>query len=99
MMRDAQTLLLRALNAAPCPMPPVRVARSEAWASATFSGARHRFELEPAESPHADAFAGHLPDAEYRLPGHLVADIAIAERTVTDRGVALVVEALTVEDG
>lgn len=98
-MRDAQTRLLRAFEAMPCAMPPLRAARSEAWASATFAGARHRLELEPADAPQADAFAAHVLAAEYSLPGHLVADIAVAARTVTADGVALTIEALTVEEG
>lgn len=96
-MRDAQTLLLRALRTS-ADMPPVSVAHSEAWASATFAGARHRLELAPVAATSADRFASGLQEAEYRLPGHLVADIAVAARTVTRDGVALTIEALTVED-
>ncbi len=97
-MRDAQTLLLRALRTCG-EMPPVRLAHCEAWASATFSGARHRLELEPVAASRADGFATQLVEADYKLPGHLVADITIAARTVSPEGVALTVEALTVEDG
>lgn len=99
MMRDAQALLLRALRSATEPMPGLRAAHSEAWASATFAGARHRFELEPAPPARADAFAERLAQAEYRLPGHLVADIAVLARRETAGGVALTIGALTVEDG
>ncbi|TVV75356.1 hypothetical protein [Sphingomonas solaris] len=99
MMQDAQTLLLRAMRTTGDPMPGLRAAHSEAWASATFAGARHRFELEPASPGHADAFAVRLTRADYRLPGHLVADIVVAARTETTQGIALTIEALTVEDG
>lgn len=97
-MRDSQTLLLRALGRAANPSPAVRIAHSEAWASATFVGARHRFEFEPADPPAADAFAAGIEQVEFALPGHLVADILVSTRTATPAGIALTIEALTVED-
>lgn len=97
-MRDAQTMLLNALRSGSAPAPSLRVAHSEAWASATFAGARHRLEFEPARADRADAFAAAIGDREFSLPGHLVADIAVATRTTTADGVALTIEALTVED-
>ncbi len=98
MMRDSQSLLLRALREGAHPAPPLRAVRSEAWASATFAGARHRFEFEPACAARANAFADALEATEFNLNGHLVADITVAARTTGPTGVALTVEALTVED-
>ncbi len=98
-MRDAQTLLLRALRSGGPAAPPLRVAHSEAWASATFAGARHRLTFAPTDAQRADAFADAIGEREFSLPGHLVADIAIATRTASADGVALTIEALTVEDG
>lgn len=98
-MRDAQTLLLRALRSGEEPAPPLRLAHSEAWASATFAGARHRLEFAAADPVRADAFAAAIGQREFALPGHLVADIAVAARTTTPAGIALTIEALTVEDG
>lgn len=97
-MRDAQSLLLRALRRHGTTLPDLRSARSEAWASATFAGARHRFAFAPAEPGCADALAAAIVGTEFALPGHLVADIVIASRAVSREGVALVIEALTVED-
>lgn len=98
MMRDSQSLLLRALRDGPHPAPPLRAASSEAWASATFVGARHRFDYEPACDALANAFADALETTEFCLNGHLVADITVAARTTGPAGVTLTVEALTVED-
>lgn len=96
-MRDAQNLLLRALRRGGT-LPDLRTANSEAWASATFAGARHRFAFAPTEPARADALAKTIGSTEFALPGHLVADIVVASRAVSRDGVALTIEALTVED-
>lgn len=72
---------------------------SRPWASATFSGARHRLRLrlagEAAEAV-ADAFLDGLADREFELAGHILADIGLVEEARGD-GVHLTLEALTVE--
>lgn len=98
-MRDAQSLLLRALRSGAAPLPDLHTAHSEAWASATFAGARHRFAFAPTEPARADALAEAIGSREFALPGHLVADIVVAGRAISPEGVALTIEALTVEDG
>ena len=79
---------------------------SRAWASVTFTGARHRIVLrlegEGAEGA-AAAFVDTLEAAEFDLGGHIVADIALvsSERLTCPNGAPLVrigLEALTVED-
>jgi len=50
------------------------------WASATFAGSRQRFTLEfEGEDPIAggEALIAQLPDHEFAVPGHLVADAAV----------------------
>ncbi len=52
------------------------------WASVTFEGARHRFELafEGGEAIQAgEHFIAALPDHEFAIPGQLVADAAVCE--------------------
>ena len=98
MIRDPQSLLLQALRKGMHPPLALRVAHSEAWASATFTGARHRLEYHAAPAGQADAFAAAIEQRDFNLPGHLVADIAVAARTASDAGVSLTIEALTVED-
>lgn len=71
--------------------------RQTAWASATFSGARHSFVLHVPQN----AGGGQLTEIEERefdLPGHLLADIGICEWEEDANGARCTIEALTVED-
>lgn len=69
-MMDAQRALTRAL-ALRWPALTVREARSEPWASVTFTGERHVLTVAPGVD-----LTG-LEDAEFDLRGHIVADIAV----------------------
>ncbi|MBB6123330.1 hypothetical protein [Sphingobium subterraneum] len=84
---------------------------SRPWASATFVGAQHVLTLciGSAENSHehtleqvADRFAHALPEADFRIPGHIVADIVIDERRRMDErspaSVQFRITALTIED-
>ncbi len=68
------------------------------WASASFVGARHAF---PCQAAVGDLEAirrslrARLSAVEWRLPGHIVADIAVES---DDSGRGLRIEVLTVED-
>ena len=67
------------------------------WASATFTGARHELCISAAASPALDAWLSALGEHEFRLPGHLVADLTVTQaRRVGERTTARI-EALTVE--
>ena len=53
-----------------------------AWASITFSGARHRVRLrfDGAKAVEAgELFIAFLPEHEFAIPGQLVADAAVTE--------------------
>lgn len=53
-----------------------------AWASITFSGARHRLRLhfEGAEAVEAgERLIAFLPEHEFAIPGQIVADAAVVE--------------------
>ena len=91
-MADAHDALLRGLKARFGKFHDleVRESRSQRWHSATFSGSRHSFALT-LSGPAADT-------VEFVLPGHLVADIAIADRVDSPSCSTFTVEALTVED-
>lgn len=68
------------------------------WASATFTGARHKFELDVTPSPAVDAWLAALPEHEFALAEHLLADLIVtAARRVGDL-LRVSIEALTVED-
>jgi hypothetical protein len=73
-------------------------AQSTRWASVTFSGARHRLACGAAAGDALERWIADLPEAEFRLRGHLVAQIAVTARRESGAGIALTVEALTVED-
>jgi hypothetical protein len=68
-----------------------------AWASATFSGARHRYLFGMSAHGQPGAF-DNLADIEFDLPGHVVADIVLSERQNHDGIRRITIEALTVED-
>ena len=80
---------------------------SDNWASATFVGQCHRFELR-FEGPRyklealVDNLVHHVPEAEIEVPGHLVADFQIVEVRWDGNdlatAVAVTCEALTIED-
>lgn len=62
------------------------------WASASFVGARHLYACEAPSGARA-CVQDRLAAVEWRLPGHIVADIAVEAH-----GDTLVIEILTVED-
>jgi hypothetical protein len=71
------------------------------WASATFTGTRHRIELMltgAGARARADALGAELPELEFHLPGHLVAEIAMTDRRDDAGGVTMAIEALTIEE-
>lgn len=74
------------------------------WASITFAGARHRFELVfagEAGCAAGEAFIAALPDHEFAIPGQLVADATIVEvdhRIGPDMRMSVTAELLLLED-
>ena len=71
------------------------------WCSATFVGARHAVTLVLRgmdAAARGAALAVRLPEMEFRLPGHIVADLVVDEReeTATDE-VRLRLSVLTIE--
>lgn len=105
-MSSAASALLRALLAR-TEVPRDRVllteARSVDWHSLTFVGERHEFGFRIA-GPDAQQLAARLSegleDAEFALPGQIVADVEVApDRTVAaDGSVCFRIEALTVAE-
>ncbi|MBO9624033.1 MAG: hypothetical protein J7500_15095 [Sphingomonas sp.] len=97
---DAATLLGRALVAASeragC---PVSLAESDwtRWASATFTGARHGITLVGTHSSALDAWIAALPEAEFALHGHLVADLQLVRVRRAGAALTAEIEVLTVE--
>ncbi len=71
--------------------------RETSWASASFTGIRHRFVIDLDGDARADVVTG-IGEREFDLPGHIVADILLVEREQQDRACRLTTDALTVED-
>ena len=73
------------------------------WQSLTFTGETHLMRLR-VPGPNADQIVGRLTiglgEAEFAIPGHLVADIAVAGAPARafDGSVTLAIEALTIAD-
>ena len=71
--------------------------RSVDWQSLTFVGERHQFELRatgPNSSEIIDRLCSGLEDAEFSIPGQLVADINVVGSR--DGSKNIIIEALTV---
>lgn len=106
LINDATTALLRALRVnfvnltTECALHVEQI-RSRPWASVTFSGARHELALRlagPRAGEAAERLAACLDTAEFKLRGHIVADIALVTQETAEDGVRLRLEALTVEE-
>jgi hypothetical protein len=98
---DAGTLLARALiAAAQADGITLTIVDSDwtHWASATFAGAQHRFSVAGPASAALDDWLTELPERDFALRGHLVADLTIvAMRCSADR-IEVEIQALTVEN-
>jgi len=95
MIANAHRALTNALLkiATPAEIPE---SRERPWASVTFTGARHWVSLSVGPARAAE-IAAMLPDHEFDLPGHLVADIAVTGTRVDGDRTVIEIEALTVE--
>jgi hypothetical protein len=98
---DAATLLERALIArAAAAGVLVEVADAEwvRWASATFTGARHMLVLTGTAGAQVHGWIMALPEAEFTLRGHLVADLVVESWASDGDGFTATVAVLTVEE-
>lgn len=99
---DVATLLERAVlesaRAAGCPLA-LHASAMTRWASATFTGARHLLSLAGEASLELDAWLTALPEAEFALRDHLVADLILLAIKLDDGSVTMTLEVLTVEEG
>ena len=77
----------------------------KAWASITFSGTRHEVMLDFDGSEAVavgEEFIANLPEHEFRIPGHLVADATIKEvdhRFGKDERLVVTASLLLLEEG
>lgn len=103
-MSAAASALLRALAArsrAPRDRILLSDVRSVDWQSLTFTGERHEIELRipgPNSREVVDRMCDRLGDAEFSIPGVIVADIGVAEgpALALDGSTTVKIEALTI---
>jgi len=105
-MSQAASALLRAMIAR-SGVPRDRIllidVQSVDWQSLTFTGERHSIELR-VSAPHSETIVkrmcADLEDAEFSIPGVIVADICVAgsPSRSADGSTHLTIEALTVAD-
>jgi hypothetical protein len=97
---DVTTLLERVLfesaDAAGCPLRFIGSDLTR-WASATFAGAKHELDLEAETSPALDAWLAALPETEFTMRGHLIADIVVESRRREGELTKIALEVLTVD--
>lgn len=98
---DIGTALLRALEKqarhAGCPVSVLH-ADWQRWASATFAGARHQISVSACPCPALNDWLGGLPEAEFVMRGHLVADVVVTAVRRSAASVEADLEVLTVEE-
>ena len=101
--RDPATALIRAVLTLARGAAELEEHRGTAWASATFTGMRHAMRVSLLGEDGVrigEWLASILPDHEFRIAGHLVADIAVTavhRRAEGTPAMTLTIEALTVE--
>lgn len=102
-LNDAAGALIAAIRAKFAEEPgfAIEEVRSRRWASVTFRGARHelafRLEGEASEAA-AERFVAGIGAADFPLPGHILADIALVAQERRPGCARIRIEALTVED-
>ncbi|HKX22074.1 MAG TPA: hypothetical protein VJM81_02230 [Rhizorhapis sp.] len=99
--RDPHARLLRLLLAMAGEGAEILSSSGRPWSSATFSGARHKTVLKISGGDahvRAQQFAAKVPEAEFRLPGHIVADAVVEAWTWESGKATMELALLTVED-
>jgi hypothetical protein len=106
-MSSAASALLRALIAR-AGVPRHRIFLSDAqsidWRSLTITGERHQLQLRvpgPDSKSVVERMCAGLEDAEFSIPGIIVADIGVVgrPRRALDGSISIRIEALTVTEG
>ena len=86
--RDPHTRVIAQLLELAGPESSVIATSVRPWASATFTGARHKIVLcfgGDEQEQRAAEFASSLPEAEFTIAGHVVADACVDEQKIQYR--------------
>lgn len=96
---DAGTLLVRALRASStlhgCAISVESVA-TRPWSSATFVGAWVSLTIDAVPSAALAGWLASLPEAEWALRGHLVADLDVVPDPTPERPNRTIIEVLAI---
>lgn len=76
----------------------LKSAEMTAWSSATYSGGRHMMTLTGPSSDALDAWLGALPQADLRIPQHLIVDLSVPGTVRAAGHTDVVIHALSVAD-
>ena len=98
---DAATLLVRALRADAAAAGfgvALETLDTRPWASATFTGARHRLRITAAPVPGFRSWLESLPETELALHRQIVADLAIDAVEMVDGLMQATIAVLTLID-
>lgn len=100
MINPLHGALLRAIRKVAGQTPIIESLSGRTWASATFAGEKLRLAIrlegdDPVTA--ADRLVLLLGEAELPMPGHIVADLALAAREDKPHEVRLMFDVLTVE--
>ncbi|MBT2188828.1 hypothetical protein [Sphingobium nicotianae] len=100
--RDCQGQLLAALDGLTGETGAVEQATLRPWCSATFVGAQHHIMLRITgenAAQQAETLSTSLGEADFKLRGHIVADLAVDEVRPEENGdVTITLVVLTIED-
>ncbi|MEG3165708.1 hypothetical protein U1701_14005 [Sphingomonas sp. PB2P19] len=96
---DAGTLLIRALRTMGAEFA-VRIdsIAGRPWASATFAGTRHVVRLSAPDVPDVRSWLTSLPEAEFALRGHIIADLALDSIETLDGDLCATLTVLSLEE-
>jgi hypothetical protein len=96
---DAGTLLVRALRTMGAAFAVgIDSIAGRPWASATFAGTRHVVRLSAADVPDVRSWLAALPDAQFALHGHIIADLALDSIETGDGNLRATLTVLSLED-
>ena len=100
----AQAAILRAVAALAMPFGArvvIEELRARDWASLTLTGMRHELDIRldgPAAAAALAAVSAQLPHENIHISGQLLAELLVEPGTADDRGTALTLLALVIND-
>jgi hypothetical protein len=96
---DAGTLLVRALRTMGAASDiHIESLAGRPWASATFTGTRYVVRLAARAVPDIRSWLDALPEADFTLRGHLVAELSVDSVALNDGEWRVTLTVLTLED-